>query len=86
MLVSVVEVDVGIAAQLGADACCPLIETEARFEYRRVLVPVGILVVDTQAIIAAQQQFYLLVGDAQTVVRINLRRIETLLEVLDVIA
>lgn len=83
LLVVAIEVDVGIAAHLRIDACHLLVDAETRLEHGGVLVTVVILLIDTQTVVAAQAEPKFLVGDAQAVVRVNLRRIETFLKVLD---
>ena len=76
----VVEVNVGIAADLSDDACLAFIDAETGFKHGLVLL---IFFINKDTIVAAQSESYLLRRDAKPIVRIDLCGIETLLKVLD---
>ena len=78
LLMAVVEVDIGIAAQLGYDACLFLVKTKAGFEYRLFF---HILLVNANTIVATQTQTEFLIRNTKPIVCVDLCGVETLFEV-----
>ena len=64
LLMTVVEVDIGIAAQLGNDACLFLVETKAGFEHRLFF---HILLVNANTIVATQTQTEFLIRNTKPI-------------------
>ena len=77
---TVVEVDIGIAAQLGDDASLAFINAETSFQNGRIFL---VLFVNENTIVATQAQTNLFRGNTKLVVRIDLCSVKTLLEIFD---